>query len=75
MLVLSRKVQERIHIGDDITVTVIRIRGNAVRIGIDAPREVLALRGELYEFTGLEDAGGELEACVSYVSTDTAVPG
>ncbi|PAY19417.1 hypothetical protein CKO51_11140 [Rhodopirellula sp. SM50] len=47
MLVLSRKVDQQIKIGDDITVTVVRVEGNRVRIGISAPRDVRILRGEL----------------------------
>ena len=49
MLVLSRKSTERIHIGDNVVVTVLEIRGNKVRIGIDAPKEVHVLRSELKE--------------------------
>ena len=48
MLVLSRKPGERILIGDDITVTVVRIGPNSVRVGIDAPREKVIVREELY---------------------------
>ncbi len=47
MLVLTRKVDEQILIGDDIKITVIRVRGNNVRIGIEAPRSVRVVRGEL----------------------------
>lgn len=47
MLVLTRKPQEKIQIGDDITVTVIKTKGSGVRIGIEAPAEVPVLRGEL----------------------------
>ncbi|QDV45195.1 Carbon storage regulator [Stieleria neptunia] len=47
MLVLSRKVDQQIKIGDDVTVTVVRVEGNRVRIGISAPRDVRILRGEL----------------------------
>ena len=50
MLVLSRKTDEQILIGDDIKITLIRVRGNSVRIGIDAPREVRVVRGELEVF-------------------------
>jgi carbon storage regulator len=49
MLVLSRKSTERIQIGDNVVVTVLEIRGNKVRIGIDAPKEVHVLRSELKE--------------------------
>jgi len=47
MLVLSRKQEEKIVVGDNITITVLKIRGNTVRLGIDAPREVSVVRGEL----------------------------
>ena len=47
MLVLSRRQQESIQISDNVVVTVLEIRGNSVRIGIDAPREIPVLRTEL----------------------------
>lgn len=49
MLVLSRKVGERILIGDSIAVTVVRITGSGVRIGIEAPAEMAVVRQELME--------------------------
>ena len=49
MLVLSRKKDEKIIIGDRITVMVIGIRGDKVRLGIDAPKEVTVHRQEVYE--------------------------
>ena len=50
MLVLSRKPGEKIHIGSDITITVIEGRGNKIRIGIEAPEDVPILRAELNDF-------------------------
>ena len=47
MLVLTRKYQEKIRIGDHITITVLKMKGKAVRLGIEAPSEVSVLRGEL----------------------------
>jgi carbon storage regulator len=47
MLVLTRKYQEKVHIGDGITITVLRTKGKAVRLGIEAPVEVPVIRGEL----------------------------
>lgn len=47
MLVLSRKETERIRLGDSIVVTVVRVAGDKVRLGIEAPPDVLVLREEL----------------------------
>ena len=47
MLVLSRKSKQQIQIGDDITVTILQIKGQSISIGIEAPRAVQILRGEL----------------------------
>lgn len=47
MLVLTRKPQEKIRIGDGITITVIKTKGSGVRLGIEAPADVPVLRGEL----------------------------
>ena len=49
MLVLSRKKDEKIIIGDNITVMVIEIRGDKVRLGIEAPKEVTVHRQEVYD--------------------------
>ena len=49
MLILTRKIDESIVISDDITVTVLEISGERVKIGIDAPRNVVILRQELQE--------------------------
>jgi carbon storage regulator CsrA len=50
MLVLSRKQKEELVIGDQITITVLEIRGNVVKLGIEAPRDVRILRGELAQW-------------------------
>ena len=47
MLVLSRKQSQRIRLGDSIVITVVRVAGDKVRLGIDAPRDMLVLRDEL----------------------------
>jgi carbon storage regulator len=59
MLVLSRKVGERILIGDQISVMIVRINGNSVRIGIDAPSAMAVIRDELKERMEAGDALGE----------------
>lgn len=48
MLVLSRKLDQRIKIGEDIEIVVVSISGDAVRLGIEAPRSVKVLRSEVY---------------------------
>lgn len=47
MLVLSRKINETIKIGDDIELRVLEVKGDSVRLGIDAPKSIEILRGEL----------------------------
>jgi carbon storage regulator CsrA len=47
MLVLTRKPEEQIRIGDDIVITIVRVKGNTIRVGIDAPKGVRIVRGEL----------------------------
>lgn len=47
MLVLSRKQKQQIKIGDDVVLTVLQVKGNTVRLGIEAPKEVHVIRGEL----------------------------
>lgn len=49
MLVLSRKLNEKIKLGEDIEITIVAISGDSVRIGINAPRDLKILRNEIYE--------------------------
>jgi carbon storage regulator len=50
MLVLSRKESQVVHVGDNIKITVVKVQGNSIRIGIEAPKDVRILRGELVEW-------------------------
>jgi carbon storage regulator len=49
MLILTRRVGETLMIGDDVTVTVLGVKGNQVRVGVDAPKDVAVHREEIYE--------------------------
>ncbi len=57
MLILTRRVGETLMIGDDVTVTVLGVKGNQVRIGINAPKDVSVHREEIYERIRNEKAG------------------
>ena len=58
MLVLSRQSDEAIIIGDNIRVTIVEVRGDKVRIGIDAPRDVTVHRQEIYDAIRREAESG-----------------
>ena len=68
MLVLSRKEAERIRLGNSIVVTVIRVSGDKVRLGIEAPSDVLVLRDELQ--THDAESGERLEVEVELVEVE-----
>ncbi|EXJ16306.1 carbon storage regulator CsrA [Imhoffiella purpurea] len=56
MLILTRRVGETLMIGDEVTVTVLGVKGNQVRIGVNAPRDVAVHREEIYERIKREQA-------------------
>jgi len=62
MLVLSRKKNESIVINNDITIVVVEIRGDKVRLGVEAPKEVPVHRREVYDAIHRNDALGEDKA-------------
>ena len=65
MLVLSRKESQRIRLGDSIVVTVVRVAGDKVRLGIDAPKDMLVLRDELTPYAEGEPAESVVAATMS----------
>jgi carbon storage regulator len=57
MLILTRRVGETVMIGDDVTITVLGVKGNQVRVGINAPKHVAVHREEIYERIKREQQG------------------
>jgi carbon storage regulator len=73
MLILTRRVGETVMIGNDVTVTVLGVKGNQVRVGINAPKNVAVHREEIYERIKREQQGdsqdqGESQQAAEYVS-------
>jgi carbon storage regulator CsrA len=71
MLVLSRKLNQEIVIGDNVKVTVLKIKGNTVRLGIEAPRNIRVIRGELPVH---EEAPAEMAEVTIVFNNDTEQP-
>jgi len=57
MLILTRRVGETVMIGNDVTVTILGVKGNQVRVGINAPKDVAVHREEIYERIKREQQG------------------
>ena len=70
MLILTRRINETLNIGDDVQVTVLGIKGNQVRIGINAPRDVPVHREEIYQRIKREERvdSGEADGADDYSS-------
>ena len=62
MLILTRRINETLNIGDEVQVTVLGIKGNQVRIGINAPRDVPVHREEIYQRIKREEQRGSADA-------------
>jgi carbon storage regulator len=71
MLVLTRRAGESVRIGDDVTVTVLDVRGEVVRVGIQAPRSVAVHRDEIYR--ALRHANQQAAASATRATTGSAV--
>jgi len=67
MLILTRRVKESIKIGDLITVTILGVKGNQVRIGVDAPRDIQVHRQEIYDRIQAQKESAEALDCVGGV--------
>jgi len=61
MLILTRRVGETLMVGDEVTVTVLGVKGNQVRIGVNAPKDVAVHREEIYQRIQNENAESEVE--------------
>ena len=61
MLILTRRIGETLMVGDDVTITVLGVKGNQVRIGVNAPKDVAVHREEIYERIQSENAGNDTE--------------
>lgn len=69
MLVLTRKVGERLVIADNIVISLVDIKGDNVRLAIDAPRDIKIYRGEIYDAIAAENK----QAAVPLQNTDLAI--
>lgn len=70
MLILTRRVGETVMIGDDVTITVLGVKGNQVRVGINAPKNVAVHREEIYERIKREQQGDVSERADADASSE-----
>jgi carbon storage regulator len=73
MLILSRKSNEKIMIGDDIAVTILEIRGDQVRVGVDAPKQVKVYRQEVFDLIKIENQAAAAVQVAKLPALGTAV--
>jgi carbon storage regulator len=71
MLILTRRVGETVMIGNDVTVTVLGVKGNQVRVGVNAPRDVAVHREEIFERIKREEQDGSGAETASNTTTTT----
>ena len=64
MLILSRKINEKIMIGDDISISIIEIKGEQVRIGVDAPKAIKVFRQEVFDAIKAENRAAAESATI-----------
>ena len=67
MLILTRRIGETLMVGDDVTITVLGVKGNQVRIGVNAPKDVSVHREEIYQRIQKEKSGEDED-----IDTDSA---
>jgi carbon storage regulator len=72
MLILTRRVGETVMIGNDVTVTILGVKGNQVRVGINAPKNVAVHREEIYERIKREQRGSSQQEPHDSESTEYA---
>ncbi len=61
MLILTRRIGETLMVGDDVTITVLGVKGNQVRIGVNAPKDVAVHREEIYQRIQKEKLGEDVD--------------
>ena len=74
MLVLTRRIGEKIIIGDDITISISAVKGDSVRVAIDAPRDIKVYRGEIHAAIIAENQAATLQENADMEQLQTMMP-